>query len=265
MLAGKNAIVTGSSAGIGRGIAKAFAKEGAFVFVNGRSESSVKKAIDEIVAEGVDASLLHGVVADISTVDGSNAFFANIEATGRQIDILVNNMGIFGTSDFFEQTDEEWMNYFNVNVLSTVRFCRKYMKPMLERNSGRIIIVSSECGVRPIPDMLPYAMTKAAQLNVARGLAELTKGTKVTVNSLLPGPTATEGVNAFVEGIAKTTNESIEQTVKSYFSAREPTSLIQRFLTVEEVANVATFLASDLSSGINGTAQLVDGGIIRHI
>jgi NAD(P)-dependent dehydrogenase (short-subunit alcohol dehydrogenase family) len=187
MLTNKTCIVTGSTAGIGKAIAKAFVKEGAFVFINGRSEKSVNDAFNSLVEEGLARDLMHGIVADISTNEGAEHFFAAVEATGREIDVLVNNMGIFSVKDFFEITDDVWRQYFDVNVLSTVRFCRKYLKPMLERNAGRVLIISSECGMRPIADMLHYATTKATQINLARGLAELTKGTKVTVNSILPG------------------------------------------------------------------------------
>lgn len=263
MLSGKTCIVTGSTAGIGRAVAKDFLKQGAFVYVNGRSEKSVNAALASFSEDGIDTANAAGIVADISTAEGAESFFSQVEAGGRQIDVLVNNMGIFETRDFFDITDEMWLNYFNVNVLSTVRFCRKYLKPMLERNAGRIIIVSSEAGVRSIPDMIHYASTKATQINIARGLAELTKGTNVTVNSLLPGPTETEGVQEFMKGVAEQSKCSMEQAVKDFFSSREPTSLLQRFLTVEEIANVATFLASDLSSGINGSTQRVEGGIIR--
>lgn len=263
MLAGKTCIVTGSTAGIGKGIARSFLKEGAFVFINGRSSQSVTVTLASLAEEGYTNTL--GVVADISTSEGSESFFSQVEASGREVDILVNNMGIFEVRDFFEVTDEIWLNYFNTNVLSTVRMCRKYLKPMLERNRGRIIIVSSECGFRPIADMVCYASTKATQINIARGLAELTKGTNVTVNSLLPGPTATEGLTTFVQGLAEKSGKSEPEAISAYFSEREPTSLLQRFLTVEEVSNVALFLASDLSSGINGAAQKVEGGIIRSI
>jgi NAD(P)-dependent dehydrogenase (short-subunit alcohol dehydrogenase family) len=263
MLVGKTAIVTGSTAGIGKGIARAFLKEGAFVFVNGRSEKSVSSALESFAAEGL--TFTQGIIADISTPEGCESFFSQVDASGRVVDILVNNMGIFEVRDFFEITDEQWSNYFNVNVMSTVRFCRKYLKEMLDRNSGRIIVVSSECGFRPIADMIHYASTKATQINIARGLAELTKGTNVTVNSLLPGPTATEGLTDFIKGIADKSGKSEEAAIRDYFSVREPTSLLQRFLTVEEVSNVAVFLASDRSSGINGSAQRVEGGIIRSL
>ena len=265
MLAGKTCIVTGSTAGIGRAIAKDFLLNGAFVFINGRSEKSVGAALASFTEEGLDTSNAAGIVADVSTLDGTEKFFKEVEASGRAIDVLVNNVGIFETQDFFEITDDQWLNYFNVNVMSTIRFCREYLKGMLERNRGRIIIISSECGMRPIADMLHYTSTKATQINIARGLAELTKGTNVTVNSLLPGPTATEGVREFVKGIAQQSGVSEEQATADYFKTREPTSLIQRFLSVEEISSVATFLASDKSSGINGCSQRVEGGVIRAV
>lgn len=263
MLAGKVCIVTGSTAGIGKGIARAFLQQGAEVFINGRSEASVAATRAELAAEGW--TLTHPAVADLGSADGCEALFAQVDQSGKEVDVLVNNMGIFETVDFFEADDDKWLHYFNTNVMSTVRCCRKYLKGMLARNRGRIIIVSSEAGLRPIADMIPYSMTKSAQINIARGLAELTKGTKVTVNSLLPGPTATEGVTTFVEGIAAKTNVSPEEATAAYFVEREPTSLLQRFLRVEEIANVAMFMASDMSSGMNGNAQLVEGGIIRKM
>jgi NAD(P)-dependent dehydrogenase (short-subunit alcohol dehydrogenase family) len=264
MLQGKVCVVTGSTAGIGKGIAKHFLIEGAkHVFINGRSAATVQKALESFQSEGF--TNVSGVIADLGTAEGCNQFIADVDKSGQTIDVVVNNMGIFGTKNFFDITDEEFLNYFNVNVMSTVRISRHYLKFMLERNAGRIIVISSECGFRPIPDMIHYSMTKAAQISISRGLAELTKGTNVTVNSLLPGPTATEGLDEYIGGIATKTNKTREEATLSYFKEREPTSLLQRFLTVEEVANVAVFLASDRSSGINGAAQLVEGGVIRSI
>jgi NAD(P)-dependent dehydrogenase (short-subunit alcohol dehydrogenase family) len=265
MLAGKNCVVTAGSGGIGKGIVRALLQGGAFVFFSGRSAGSVDPVVEEFKSEGLVN--VQGVIADVSTLEGTEKFFSDVTATGREIDVLVNNLGVFNSGDFFNYKDEEWLSFFNTNVMSTVRFCRHYMKGMLERNRGRIIIVSSEAGIRSIPDMIPYCMTKAAQINIARGLAELTKGTKVTVNSLLPGPTATEGVlGDYMDGlVASGLGATKEEAVAAYFKDREPTSLIQRFLTVEEIGNVAAFLASDLSSGINGASQRVEGGIIRHL
>ena len=263
MLAGKYCIVTGSTAGIGKGIARSYLQNGATVIINGRSTETVNKTIAEFSSEGLNNVV--GIVANITTVEGCEILFNEVEKTGYAIDVLVNCLGIFQVIDFFNATDEFWTTYWNTNVLTTVKLCRKYMKRMLERNKGRIIIVSSEAGIRAIGDMIPYSATKAAQINIARGLAELTKGTNVTVNSLLPGPTATEGLDTFIQGLADENKSTKEEAITTYFKSREPTSLIQRFLTVEEIANVATFLASDLSSGINGSTQRVEGGIIRSI
>jgi NAD(P)-dependent dehydrogenase (short-subunit alcohol dehydrogenase family) len=267
LLRNKVAIVTGSTAGIGKAIAKVFLQQGAFVFINGRSEGTVSKTASQFAEEGLIYT--HGVIANLGTKEGTDSFFEQVETvvggTGTPIDIVVNNVGIFETKDFFEVTDEEWLHYYTVNVLSTVRLCRHYLRPMLERNAGRLLIISSESAARSIPDMLHYTTTKSAQVNLARGLAELTKGTNVTVNSILPGPTATEGLVDFFDTIAKRTGQTREEAERSYFTEREPTSLLQRLLTPEEVANVTMFLASDLSSGVNGTSQRVEGGIIRHL
>lgn len=265
MLSGKTCLVTGSTAGIGKGIAKSFLSASATtVIINGRSQKTVDNCIEELKQQGYGDNIV-GIVADLSTIEGCEQLFSGIQHANLIIDVLVNNMGIFEAKNFFEVDDDRWMQYFNVNVMSTVRMCRKFLKDMLDRNSGRIIIISSEAGIRPIGDMIHYSVTKSAQINLARGLAELTKGTKVTVNSLLPGPTATEGLTDYIQGIADQSGKSHDQAIKDYFNVREPTSLLQRFLTVEEVANVATFLASDLSSGINGTSQKVEGGIVRCI
>ncbi len=264
-LNGKNCVVTAGSGGIGKGIVRSFLKEGAFVFFSGRSAKTVDPVVQEFKDEGFNN--VEGVIADVSTKEGTEKFFQAVAASGKEIDVLVNNMGVFDTGDFFEYTDEQWVEYFSTNVLSTVRFARHYLKPMLDRNRGRVIIVASEAGLRPSKDMIPYGTTKASQVNLARGLAELTKGTNVTVNSLIVGPTATEGVlGEYMDGlVASGLGATKEEAVANYYAQREPTSLLQRFLTVEEVANVATFLASDLSSGINGAAQLIEGGILRHI
>eukprot|EP00981_Chlorochromonas_danica_P001153 scaffold256_cov175-Ochromonas_danica.AAC.5 len=237
MLANKTCIVTGSTAGIGKAIAGAFLKEGAFVFINGRSEATVNEAIRSFEEQGLPRDHIH-----------------------------VNNMGIFSVKDFFDLTDDDYEQYFQVNVLSTIRFSRQYLKAMLTENKGRIITISSECGMRPIPDMIHYSMTKAAQISISRGLAELTKGSNVTVNSLLPGPTMTEGINAMVDKLVEQSGgKSREEVMKEYFATREPNSLLQRFLTTNEIADTAVFLASDRSSGINGSAMRVEGGVIRAI
>ena len=266
ILEGKVCIVTGSTAGIGKAIAKKFLEEGATVFVNGRSETKVTQTVQEFIELGLPKAI--PAPADVSTRDGCDLLISAVQDVTPKVDVLVNNVGVFDAGDFFEYTDEEWQRYFEINVMSAVRLSRYYLKQMLASNQGRVLIVSSETAFRPIPDTIPYSMTKAAQLNLARGLAELTKGTDVTVNSLIVGPTATEGVQGpFLDSLIKQAggNISKDEVTKSYFRTREPTSLIQRFLKVEELANVAMFLASGLSSDINGCAQKVDGGIIRHI
>lgn len=264
MLAGKICIVTGSTAGIGKAIAHNYLKQGAKVIICGRTPETVNKTTSEFAAEGLTDVI--GIVANVGTPEGCETFFSEVDKTGLTVEVLVNCMGIFGVIDFFEASDEYWTNYMNTNIMSTVRLCRRYLKSMLERKKGRVIVVSSEAGVRSIGDMIPYSVTKAAQINFARGLAELTKGVPgVTVNSLLPGPTHTEGLDGFIDDLSAQYNSTREEAIAKFFHDREPTSLLQRFLTVDEVANVATFMASDLSSGINGATQRVEGGIIRSI
>jgi len=181
------------------------------------------------------------------------------------VDVLVNNLGIFEVKPFEQITDEEWLNYFNVNVLSAVRLCRVYLPEMLQRNSGAIIIVSSEAAIMPKPFMIHYSVTKTAQLSLARGLAELTKGTKVRVNSVLPGPTWTEGIQTYIQNAASKNNEDVEIVKKQYFEKVEPTSLLQRFIEPEEIGNVVAFLSSEVSSCVTGVSQHTEGGIIKHI
>lgn len=266
LLQNKVCVVTGSTAGIGKAIARKFLEEGATVFINGRNKEKVQKTIQEFTQLGLTKTI--AAIADVSTANGCSDLIQTVQTISEPVDVLVCNVGVFGTGDFFESTDEEWESYFAVNVMSTVRLCRHYLRQMLDRNQGRCIIVSSEVAFRPIPDMIPYSMTKAAQMNFARALAELTKGSQVTVNSLIVGPTATEGVEGpFLDGLIRAYGGSVskEQVIAQFFETREPTSLLQRFLKIDEVANVAMFLASDLSSGINGCAQRVDGGIIRHV
>lgn len=270
---GKVAIVTGSTAGIGRATATALARQGCYVVVNGRTGSSCAAAVT-IIQSSIPAEYhnrLLPVPGDVSTAPGADAFIAAVEvavlaATGQTfVDILVNNVGIFEVQDFFEVSDDQWEVYFQTNLMSGIRLSRHYLKRMLEANKGRVQFVSSECGLRPIPKMIHYSVTKSMQISAARGLAELTKGTNVTVNSILPGPTMTEGVVAYLQGFAAEKGIAADEAESKYFSEHEPTSLLQRFLKPEEVANAILFLASDLGSGVNGAAQRVEGGIIRSL
>ncbi|MCC9022993.1 SDR family NAD(P)-dependent oxidoreductase [Bacillus nakamurai] len=256
----KLVLITGSTSGIGKAAAKCFLAEGAAVIVNGRKKDTVERTVEELSAYGT----VHGIAADLSRQEEADELIKQVSRIG-EVDILVNNLGFFEVKDFAEVTDEEWSRYFEVNVMSAVRLCRRYLPQMLERNSGRILNISSEAGVKPLVQMIPYSMTKTALISLSRGMAEMTKGTKVTVNSVLPGPTWTEGVASYMEGAAKAAGEDTDTFVKDYFKVNEPTSLIQRYATPEEVANTIVFLASETASAINGTAQRVEGGIIRSI
>lgn len=256
----KLAVVTGSTSGIGKGIAESLLKEGAKVIVNGRKQDRVDQIVEELASYGE----VYGIAADLSEQEESKKFMEDVKKYGP-VDILVNNMGMFEVKPFNEVTDEEWMKYFQTNVLSAVRLSREFLPQMLERDSGRVLNIASEAGVKPLSQMIPYSVSKGSMISLSRGLAEMTKGTNVTVNSVLPGPTWTEGVASFMKGAAAEENKDLEQFTKDYFKDNEPTSLIQRFATVEEVANTVTYLASPLSSAINGSAQRVEGGIIRSI
>mmetsp|Transcript_9478 Transcript_9478/g.35177 ORF Transcript_9478/g.35177 Transcript_9478/m.35177 type:complete len:321 (-) Transcript_9478:2140-3102(-) len=266
-LENKLVLVTGSTKGIGKAIADSFLSEGARTIVNGRSQQEVQTVVTELNAKYPHNGepLAVGIAADLSTPEGRKQLFTQVDLLKQPLEVLVNNVGIFAVKDFFEVTDEEWDRYHNVNVMTAVALSRHYLKGMLEQNSGRILMVSSEAGVRTIPTMIPYSVSKASMNALARGLAELTKGTNVTVNSVLPGPTYTEGVQEYLRGLAKHRNQSIERVTKEYFTNGERTSLIQRFLSPSEVADVTVFLASKNASGINGTSQRVEGGIIGHI
>jgi NAD(P)-dependent dehydrogenase (short-subunit alcohol dehydrogenase family) len=259
-LEGKRALVTGSTAGIGFAIAKGLAKEGASVIVNGRSTKRVDEALTALNKAGVSGNL-EGLAADLGTADGARATIDRFP----EVDILVNNLGIFETKPFESITDADWLHIFEVNILSGVRLSRHYLPAMKRRNWGRIVFISSESGVQIPTEMIHYGMTKTAQLAIARGLAETTAGTNVTVNSVLPGPTASEGANNFVEKLArdqKTTRQEIE---KQFFENMRPTSLLKRMAEPDEVANLVTFVCSPLSSATNGAALRVDGGVVRSI
>ncbi len=259
-LAGKTALVTGSTAGIGFAIARSLAAEGAQVYVNGRTQQRVDAAITEIRSRHPSASL-EGIVADFSGAAGAEAVIATVPA----VDVLVNNVGIFEPKPFAEIPDADWYRFFEVNVMSGVRLSRHYLAGMLKRKWGRIIFISSESAVQIPAEMVHYGMTKTAQVAIARGIAESVPGTGITVNSILAGPTESEGVGAFVEAMAKQQNKPKEQVEKEFFQHARPSSLIQRFATIDEVAALATWAASELSSATTGAALRVDGGVIRAI
>jgi NAD(P)-dependent dehydrogenase (short-subunit alcohol dehydrogenase family) len=259
-LSGKTALVTGSTAGIGHAIARGLAQAGATVAVNGRTKAKVDAAIAAI-AKAVPAAEVHGVAADVSTAAGCKTLVAALP----DVDILINNAGIFEPKGFFDIADDDWSRFFEVNVMSGVRLSRAYMKGMLKRNWGRIVFISSESALNIPREMIHYGMTKTAQLAVSRGLAEMTRGTAVTVNSVLPGPTMSEGVEAFVKELAKQNGQSVEEAASLFVKQHRPTSLLQRFASVEEIANMVVYVSSKESSATNGAALRAEGGIIQTI
>src|ERR1700760_1288819 len=249
----KLAIVSGSTAGIGYAIADALAKEGARVVVNGRTQSAVNEAASKIGRGAV------GFAGDLS--DATKA--AELVRKYPDVDILVNNLGIFEPKPFEEIPDEDWRRFFDVNVLSGVRLARAVLPGMRRRDWGRIIFISSESGIQIPAEMIHYGMTKSAQIAVARGLAEATAGTGITVNSVLPGPTRSRGVGDFVADWAAKTGKSAQTVENEFFKTARPTSLIKRFATPEEVAAMVAFVASPLSAATNGAALRVDGGVVK--
>lgn len=257
---GKIAVVTGSTAGIGFAIARTLAAEGAHVVVNGRTFERVNTALEKIRKSVPDATVT-GVAADLSSVSDTQRLLRE----ARDADILVNNLGIFEPKPFAEIPDADWQRFFDVNVMSGVRLSRHYLPGMLRKNWGRIIFISSESGQQIPAEMIHYGMTKTAQIAIARGLAESIAGTKVTVNSVLVGPTESEGVGTFVEDLAKQQGISKSEFEKKFFESVRPTSLLKRFETPEEVAAVVAFVASAQAATINGAAVRADGGVVRSI
>jgi NAD(P)-dependent dehydrogenase (short-subunit alcohol dehydrogenase family) len=255
-LENKFALVSGSTKGIGLAIASSLAREGARVIVNGRAEKSVTEAVAKIRADVPAAKLepFAGDLADAKTVESLVKKFP-------AVDILVNNLGIFEPKPFDEIPDEDWRRFFDINVLSGVRLSRAYFSGMKQRNWGRIIFISSESALQSPPEMIHYGMTKTAQIAVARGLAELSAGTGVTVNSILPGPTRSDGVDEFVKQLSG--GKPFAEFEQEFFEKIRPTSLLKRFATTEEVANLVAYVCSPLSSATNGAALRVDGGVVK--
>lgn len=259
-LHGKTAIVSGSTAGIGYAIARGLAQAGAAVVINGRTEQRVAEAMRSLKTEAPGAEL-RGVTADLGTAGGAAALFRQVPAA----DILVNNMGIFEPKPFFEIPDEDWERFFQVNVLSGVRLARLYTPGMVKKGWGRVIFISSESAVQIPAEMVHYGMTKTAQLAVSRGLAETVAGTGVTVNSVLPGPTRSEGVEKFVQQAMGKSGKTFEEIEKDFIQRLRPSSLLKRFATTEEVASMVVYVASEQASATSGAALRVDGGVVRSI
>ena len=263
-LSGKTALVTGSTAGIGFAIATALAREGAHVVINGRTQGRVDEGIaklKETLGGAGGVGEVSGVAADLGTAAGFDALTAEVP----EVDILVNNVGIFEPKAFAEITDADWQKFFEVNVMSGVRASRFYLPKMMERKWGRVVFISSESAVNTPTEMIHYGFTKTAQLAISRGLAQVAAGTGVTVNTVMPGPTKSEGVGTFVEQMAREKGVSGDEMEKDFFEHARPSSLIKRFETVEEIADVVAFVCSPLASAVTGAAWRADGGVVASI
>nr|WP_237690981.1 SDR family oxidoreductase [Paenibacillus caui] len=259
-LEGKIALVTGSTAGIGKEIARSLAAEGAIVLINGRHEEKVHQTIQEIQAQ-LPGAVLKPATADLGTGQGCQQMFEAYP----DLDILINNLGIFEPAEYFDIPDEEWFRFFEVNIMSGVRLSRHYLKEMIQKNEGRVIFIASEAAIMPSLEMAHYSATKTMQLSLSRSLAELTKGTKVTVNTVMPGSTLTEGVETMLETLYPDQGLTIEEAEKKFMTENRPTSIIQRLIRPEEIAHFVTFLSSPLASAINGSALRIDGGLVRSV
>ena len=253
-LTGKTAVVTGGSAGIGLAIVQALTAEGVTVTVPGRSKQKLDKALSGL-------SNVRTIEADVATAEGAHALIEQVSDT----DILINNLGTYEVKAFADITDADWLSIFETNVLSGVRLSRHYFPRMLKRNDGRVIFISSESGVMTPAEMIHYGVTKSSQLAISRGLAELTKGTAVTVNTVMPGPTRSEGIVDFLKNISSSPNPTPEQAEHEFFEKHRSSSLLQRLIEAPEIANLVAFLASPLSSATNGAALRAEGGLLRSI
>ncbi len=257
-LEGKRVLISGSGSGIGKATARAFLEEGATVMVHALTQSEVDACVEDLSPLGN----VTGQAGDLTRLEEAEALCGFAQSQG-DLDILVNNVGVFSVRAFEDLSDDDWLGYFDINVLSAIRLSRIILPAMLTRNSGAIINLSSEAAVKPLPQMVHYSVTKTAMLGLTRGMAELTKGTDVRVNSVLPGPTWTEGVEAYFKGLAEQKALPMEDVIDNYFKTDEPTSLIQRFVQAEEVARTIVTVAANRA--MNGAAHRVEGGIIRSI
>jgi NAD(P)-dependent dehydrogenase (short-subunit alcohol dehydrogenase family) len=259
-LKGRKAVVTGSTGGIGRAIAAGLARAGAAVLINGRGNARVASAMAEMRIMFPQAEI-SGVAADAATPEGA----ASIIAAAEDADILVNNLGTANPKPFAEITDEDWLNLFQFNVMSGVRMTRHHLPRMVERGWGRVVFISSESAVNIPKEMIDYGMTKTAQLAVSRGLAESVAGTGVTVNAVLPGPTRSESLMGWMTAIAQSQGITVEEAEAQFLRTMRPTSLINRFATTDEVANMVIYVCSEQASATSGAALRVDGGVVRYV
>jgi len=259
-LTGKVALVTASTAGIGFAIARGLAESGAEVILNGRSQESVNQGIQQL-QQAVPGVEVRATIADLSTPEGVES----VLKTAASVDILVNNAGIYGPSDFSSTDDATWDNYWQTNVMSGVRLARALLPGMVKKGWGRVVFISSESALNIPADMIHYGVTKTAQLSLARGLAKYVAGSGVTVNSVLPGPTLSDGFAAMMQSEIDKTGKSLETVATEFVKANRPTSVIQRAATVDEVANMVVYVCSTQASATSGAALRVDGGVVDDI
>lgn len=259
-LEGKTALVTGSTAGIGKAIAMSLVKEGVTVIINGRHEEKVKQTIKEVQEQYPEANL-QPLVSDLGTEQGCQKVIEEFP----EVDTLINNLGIFEPKEYFNISDEEWFKMFEVNIMSGVRLTRWYLDQMIQKKEGRVIFIASEAAIMPSQEMAHYSATKTMQLSLSRSLAELTKETDVTVNTIMPGSTLTEGVETMLNNLYPNEKLTMEEAETRFMKENRPTSIIQRLIRPEEIAHFVTFLSSPLSSAINGSALRIDGGLVRSV
>ena len=259
-LKGKTAFITGSTSGIGFASAKLLLQEGAKVIINGRNENGVLRAVDKL-KDQVPGAMVKGIATDFSKQSEVDSLLEQLPF----VDILINNVGIFSSQSFYDTTDEEWARQFEVNVMSGVRLCKHFLPKMLESNWGRILFVSSECATLVPVDLIAYSTTKAALLAISRGLSHMTSGTQVTVNTIIPGSTLTEGAKRFLDGVAEKENKTRAEVASEFFSEVRTSSLLKRFASVEEIANTIIYYSSPLSAATNGAAIKLDGGSMGGI
>lgn len=259
-LKGKKVFISGSTSGIGFSTAKKFLEEEALVYINGRTDESIERAVQQLKSAFPKGDI-EGIKVDFSKAEEINSLYQALP----ELDILINNVGVYSSQSFFDTTDIDWNQQMEVNVMSGVRLSRHYLPKMLEKNWGRILFVSSECATLVPSDLIAYSTTKAAVLAISRGLAQLTKNTGVTVNSVIPGSTRTEGAEVFLSNLAKEKNQSVSQVESAFFSEERPNSLLQRFASVEEISNTIVYFASPLTMATNGAAIKLDGGSMGGI
>lgn len=259
-LKGKKAAVTGSTAGIGKAIAEGLARAGAAVIINGRGQNRVAAALEEL-RERVPTADITGISADLATAEGADDFAAR----AGDVDILINNVGTAKPKPFLELTDRDWRDLFELNVMSGVRMTRHHLPAMTKRGWGRVIFVSSESALAIPVDMIDYGMTKTAQLAISRGIAESVAGTGVTVNAVLPGPTNSEIMSNWMRATAASEGITQAEAEQRFLKTMRPTSLLGRFTTTDEIANMVVYLCSEQASGTTGAALRVDGGVLRQI